>query len=44
VPIAFLSDNIEQLKEVGEEIASVIKDSDNKNSTMLLASSDMTNY
>ena len=44
VPIAFLSDNIEQLKEVGEEIASVLKDSDNKNSTMLLASSDMTHY
>lgn len=41
VPIAFASDNIKILKEIGAEIAAVLK---NKMSIMLLASSDMTHY
>lgn len=41
VPIVFLSDNIKALKEIGQEIASVLKD---KPSTLILASSDMTHY
>jgi len=44
VPIAFLSDNLEVLKETGKEIADVIRKSDKKNSIMIVASSDMTHY
>jgi AmmeMemoRadiSam system protein B len=44
VPIAFASDDLQELKEVGKEIASAIQDSDNKGNSMLLASSDMTHY
>ncbi|MFA5145221.1 MAG: AmmeMemoRadiSam system protein B [Candidatus Omnitrophota bacterium] len=42
VPIVFLSDGIEALKEIGEEIAGVLKGL--KGSAMILASSDMTHY
>ena len=44
VPIAFLSDDLEVLKEIGEEIASVLKEPNIKDSTMFIASSDMTHY
>jgi len=42
VPIIFLSDEIKALKEIGEGIADVLKDS--RGSVMILASSDMTHY
>ena len=42
VPIILLSDEIKALKQIGEEIASVLKDS--KGSSMIVASSDMTHY
>lgn len=41
VPITFLSDNIKALKEIGEEIAGVLKD---KPKALIVASSDMTHY
>ena len=41
VPITFLSDNIKALKEVGAEIAAVLKD---KPKALIVASSDMTHY
>ncbi len=44
VPIVFLSDEFSALKEIGEEIASTIKERNIKDSTMLIASSDMTHY
>ena len=44
VPIAFLSDDVPSLKKTGREIAFVIKESPERNSIMLLASSDMTHY
>lgn len=44
VPIAFLSDDILALKEIGNEIAEVIKRLNIKDSTLILASSDMTHY
>lgn len=44
VPIAFLSDNVVALKEIGKEIASVIKESHLEESTLIVASSDMTHY
>jgi hypothetical protein len=44
VPIAFLSDEIETLKEIGCQIADVLKGPDIKDSTLLVASSDMTHY
>src|SRR3989338_4785594 len=44
VPIAFLSDEIESLKEIGREIARVIQDNHLTGEVMLLASSDMTHY
>ena len=44
VPILFLSDELEILKEIGQEIAGVIKEADTKDSTLILASSDMTHY
>ena len=42
VPITFLSNDSKALKEIGKELATVLKDS--KDSTMILASSDMTHY
>ena len=44
VPIVVLSDEIDILKEIGKEIAYAIKDSNIKDSTMIVASSDMTHY
>lgn len=44
VPITLLSDDFETLKEIGEGIASTIKEGDINNSTMIIASSDMTHY
>lgn len=44
VPIALLSDDIQALKRIGDDIAKVILDAKIKDSTLLLASSDMTHY
>lgn len=44
VPIVFLSDELEILKEIGGEIASTIKERNIKDSTIIVASSDMTHY
>ncbi|PIP20032.1 MAG: hypothetical protein COX40_06870 [Candidatus Omnitrophica bacterium CG23_combo_of_CG06-09_8_20_14_all_40_11] len=44
VPIIFLSDEFYVLKEIGEEIANTIKERNIKDSTIIIASSDMTHY
>jgi hypothetical protein len=44
VPIVFMSDQIELLKEIGREIAEVLLGPQIKDSVMLIASSDMTHY
>jgi len=44
VPITILSDDCDALKETGKEIASAIKQAGIKDSTLLVASSDMTHY
>jgi AmmeMemoRadiSam system protein B len=44
VPIAFLSDDLGALKEIGKDIAAVLSEPDIRNSVMLVASSDMTHY
>lgn len=44
IPIAILSANLKKLKEVGEEIASCIKEANIKDSVLIVASSDMTHY
>ena len=44
VPIAFLTDDIKALKQVGVEIAAVLKEEQIKDSAMIVASSDMTHY
>lgn len=44
VPIIFLSDEFEVLKKIGEEIANTIKERNIKDSTIIVASSDMTHY
>jgi AmmeMemoRadiSam system protein B len=44
VPIAFLSDDLGALKEIGQEIAAAISETDIRNSVLLVASSDMTHY
>lgn len=44
VPIVILSDDIDTLKEIGREIADAIKKSNISDSTMVIASSDMTHY
>ena len=44
VPIAILSNDLGDLKKVGEDIASAIKESNMADSVMLIASSDMTHY
>ncbi len=44
VPIAFLSQELSVLKQVGKDIANVLRESNYKHRVMLLASSDMTHY
>jgi len=44
VPISIMSDDLDALKELGEELAAAIKDNDLKDSTMIIASSDLTHY
>jgi AmmeMemoRadiSam system protein B len=44
VPIVFMSDELEALKEIGRQIASAIKDAQAQDSTLIVASSDMTHY
>ena len=44
VPIAFLSDDLPALKEVGNEIARAVAASKLESSTLIVASSDMTHY
>lgn len=44
VPIVILSDEFSVLKEIGKEIAEAIKTSNMADSTMIVASSDMTHY
>ena len=44
VPIAFMTDDLQALKDVGKEIASVIGVPEIKKSVMIVASSDMTHY
>jgi AmmeMemoRadiSam system protein B len=42
--MAFLSDDVKRLKQVGREVAGAVNDEFLANSIMLLASSDMTHY
>ncbi|MDD5595949.1 MAG: AmmeMemoRadiSam system protein B [Candidatus Omnitrophica bacterium] len=44
VPIAFLSDDLTTLKRIGQAIASCIEKLKIKDSTLIIASSDMTHY
>lgn len=44
VPIVVLSDSLGILKEIGREIANAIQESNIKDSTIIIASSDMTHY
>lgn len=44
VPIAFLSDDKNVLKDIGKELATTIKEANIKDSILLVASSDMTHY
>jgi len=44
VPIAFMSEDLAALKEVGEDIAACISESRSKGSILIVASSDMTHY
>jgi AmmeMemoRadiSam system protein B len=44
VPIAFLSDEVAVLKDIGREIAGVIKEQGLADSVLVVASSDMTHY
>lgn len=44
IPIVFMSDDLAILKEIGREIASVIKERKIEGSTLIVASSDMTHY
>jgi len=44
IPIAFLSDNLLALKKMGQAIASCIEKLKIKDSTLIVASSDMTHY
>jgi len=44
VPLLFMSDDLDMLKEVGRGIAAAVKESPQENSIMLIASSDMTHY
>jgi AmmeMemoRadiSam system protein B len=44
VPVILLSDELSSLKKIGEEIADTIKECNLKDSTLIVASSDMTHY
>jgi len=44
VPMIFLSDELEVLKKIGQEIANTVEKRNLKNSTIIVASSDMTHY
>lgn len=44
VPLAFMSNRISALKEIGKEIGDFVNASSKKDSIMLIASSDMTHY
>jgi AmmeMemoRadiSam system protein B len=44
IPITILSANLKKLKEVGEEIASCVKEANINDSVLIIASSDMTHY
>lgn len=44
IPILFLSDDFVALSEIGKEIANTIKSANLMDSTMIVASSDMTHY
>lgn len=44
VPIVFMSDNIKALKEIGGNIAEAVKKMGIEDSTLIVASSDMTHY
>ncbi|MFA5063750.1 MAG: AmmeMemoRadiSam system protein B [Candidatus Omnitrophota bacterium] len=44
VPIAFMSDDFNALRKIGEDIAAVIKKNNLQDKVLLVASSDMTHY
>ncbi|MFH1457740.1 MAG: AmmeMemoRadiSam system protein B [Candidatus Omnitrophota bacterium] len=44
VPMLFLSDDLQVLKEIGQEIAAEIQKYGDKDSVLIVASSDMTHY
>lgn len=44
VPVIFLSDEFELLKEIGKEIAGTLRELNINDSTLIVASSDMTHY
>lgn len=44
VPIAFLTQELSILQEIGQDIANALQESDYKDRVMFLASSDMTHY
>ncbi len=44
VPVAFMSNDLAALKQIGEEIAAAIKNSKLEDKVLLVASSDMTHY
>lgn len=44
VPIAFQGENLDTLKKIGTELGSLLKKEDYLDSTMIIASSDMTHY
>lgn len=44
IPIAISSENLKDLKNLGQEIGSIIKESNLASSTLIVASSDMTHY
>ena len=44
VPIAFMFEEVDTLKEIGRAIAETVKDEGLKNRVLILASSDMTHY
>ncbi len=44
IPISILSENLTDLKNLGQEIGSLIKESGLADSTLIVASSDMTHY
>jgi len=44
VPVSIMSDDLDALKELGEELAAAILNNDLKSSTTIIASSDLTHY